>query len=245
MSLRGATVDLDDTLFAQQEWLAGAWEAVAEEGGRRGLAGPRLLTSLRAVAAEGSDRGGIIDRAVAAVGADPDRHRDALVATFAAHAPRSLPCYPGAADALRALRAQIPVVCVTDGNPRIQRAKLAALGLGKAFDGVVISDELGGRHLRKPDSAPFRAAVRMLGLAPEDVVHIGDRPAKDVQGAEAAGLRCIRVRTGEYAGQDGATAPWAEAPSFTAAVGICLAEIGTAEIGGTEIPGTVGGPVRL
>ena len=29
-SVRGVCVDLDDTLFAQEEWLAGAWAAVAD-----------------------------------------------------------------------------------------------------------------------------------------------------------------------------------------------------------------------
>lgn len=225
MSVRAVTVDLDDTLFPQEHWLAGAWLAVAEEGGRRGLDADTLLPALRAVAAEGSDRGGIIDRAVAAGGADPDRHRDALVGAFTAHAPKSLACFPGAGDALDELRRWVPVVCVTDGNPRIQRAKIAALGLSEAFDCVVISDELGGRHLRKPDPAPFRAALRTLGLAPDEVVHIGDRPAKDVQGAAAAGLRCVRVRSGEYAGEEAATPPWREAATFAAAAGICLAEI--------------------
>ena len=30
--LRAVTIDLDDTLFAQADWLAGAWKAVARTG---------------------------------------------------------------------------------------------------------------------------------------------------------------------------------------------------------------------
>ena len=42
-------------------------------------------------------------------------------------------------------------------------------------------------------------------------MHVGDRPTKDVAGPEAVGMRAVRVRTGEYAGQAddvAGTTPW-------------------------------------
>ena len=101
-------------------------------------------------------------------------------------------------EALGALRERVPVALVTDGDPDIQRGKLAALGLEAAFDAVVLSDDL-GREYRKPNAAPFAAALEQLGLPASGCVMIGDRPDKDVAGARAAGLRgTVRVRTGEY-----------------------------------------------
>ena len=41
---------------------------------------------------------------------------------------------------------------------------------------------------RKPDPAPFLAALERLGVAPERAVHVGDHE-KDEQGAAAAGMR--------------------------------------------------------
>jgi putative hydrolase of the HAD superfamily len=218
--VRGVTLDLDDTLFAQREWLSGAWCAVADRATELGLDGTALHRALLQVAAEGTDRGSIIDRALLATGTRPQPYVADLVEAFTAHAPAHLPAYPGALDALARLRTRVPVVLVTDGNPRIQRAKIAALGLGHLLaDGVVISDELGGRATRKPSPVPFRRALELLGRPAEAVVHVGDRPGKDVAGARAAGVRSVRVRTGEYAAvDDPGAAPWAEAASFAAAV---------------------------
>lgn len=228
MRVNAVLVDLDDTLYGQDQWLAGAWAAVADRASWLGLDGAALLPVLARVAAEGSDRGGIIDRALVATGVPPAPYVAALVSAFTAHAPHRLASYPGAVQALGRIRRVVPVVLLTDGTPRIQHAKIAALGLDRVVDHVVVSDELGGRALRKPHPASFLHALALLGLPPEDVVHVGDRPAKDVAGARAAGLRCVRVRTGEY----GAVAdppglsPWRSAATFVAAAELLLPLLG-------------------
>jgi len=219
----GVTVDLDDTLFPQSEWLAGAWAAVAAEGGRLGLDAVALHRALVAVAGEGSDRGRIIDRALGAVDGGRQEHVPSLVAAFAGHRAGRLDPYPGAADALARLAGAVPVVCVTDGMPAVQRSKLVALGLDHLLSGVVVSDELGGRHLRKPHPAPFEHAVGLLGVPRHTVVHVGDRPGKDVAGARAAGIGCVRVTTGEYAAAEpGRHVAWRTVDSFAAAVDLLL-----------------------
>lgn len=218
--IAAVTVDLDDTLFDQRAWLDGAWQAVASAGSAFGLEPTTLLAALRRIAAEGSDRGKIIDRALLAVGV-PEWELAALVpglvGAFRSHAPTTLPCFPGVAEALADVRRLIPVGCVTDGDPHIQRAKLRALGLRDVFDVVVYSDELGREH-RKPSPVPFRQALSALGVPPEHAVHIGDRPGKDVAGARAAGMRAIRVYTGEYAGQPDDPEPWRAFPDAGAAL---------------------------
>jgi FMN phosphatase YigB (HAD superfamily) len=238
MTVRAVTVDLDDTLFPQEQWLTGAWRAVADRATMLGLDGAALLRVLPRICAEGSDRGGIIDRALVAVGARPEPHVAALVAAFAAHAPARLSCYPGVPEALARLTRRLPVVCVTDGNPRIQRAKLDALGLGGLLAGVVVSDELGGRAVRKPHPAPFLRALELLGLTAAEVVHVGDRPEKDVVGPAGVGMRSIRVTTGEYARRGTADpaqpTPWRTVGSFAEAAELCLAAAGPARSG--EVP---------
>ncbi len=194
--------DLDDTLFEQREWLAGAWTAVAEAPGAP--RGPAFYEALVTIAAEGSDRGQIIDRALEHVGAE-DVAIEPLVSAFRRWTPDALTPYPGAREAVDALRARVPVALVSDGDPGLQRHKLSALAMAHAFDAVVLSDEL-GRSFRKPHPAPFLTAARLLGVDPSCCVMVGDRPDKDVCGALAAGLiGTVRVRTGEYALQpDGA-----------------------------------------
>src|SRR3954452_19847108 len=162
MVVRAVCVDLDDTLFAQEEWLAGAWLAVSDCAQALGLDGSGLRRELERIAAEGSDRGAIIDRALVAIGVDPLPHVGALVAAFSGHAPERLTAYPGALTALDHLQAVVPVALVTDGNPDIQLAKIAALGLEHRLDHIVISDEIGGRAVRKPHPAPFLRALELL-----------------------------------------------------------------------------------
>jgi len=215
--IRAVLFDLDDTLYDQRAWLAGAWQAVAAAATAFGVAPAELAAALAQIAAEGSDRGRIIDRALERVGwagvpVEP------LVQAFRSHAPEHLPAYPGVPAALARLRARCPIGLVTDGDPGIQRAKLRALGLCDAFDAVVLSDEL-GRQYRKPHPAPFRAALSALGVAPEEAVFVGDRPDKDMAGAAAAGMACIRVLTGEYAQLPDTVAPLVTAPGVAAAIG--------------------------
>ena len=210
--------DLDDTLFDQRVWLDGAWRSVAAAAqSRHGVDAARLLDALMSVAAEGSDRGHIIDRALARIGRT-DVAVAPLVDVFRAYRPSRLSPFPGVAAALSRLWARVPLALVTDGDPGIQRAKLAALGLGHAFAAVVFSDELdGGRAARKPNPAPFLHAASLLGVTPKAVVVVGDRPEKDVDGAHAAGMRAIRVRTGEYRHTEGSETPWHDVPSAVAA----------------------------
>ena len=52
--------------------------------------------------------------------------------------------------------------------------------------------------LGKPSAAFFRAAVETLGIEPAAAVMVGDDVLADVEGAFAAGLRGLLVRTGKY-----------------------------------------------
>lgn len=221
------TVDLDDTLYPQATFLAAAWERLGQVAAEHGLPATEVEAALAEVAAEGSDRGTIIDRALLLVGVLPERLRlvvPPLVEAFTTFTPERLDCYPGVRSALVRLRSRVPLACITDGAPAVQRAKLSALGLADAFDAVVISDALGGRHLRKPHPAPFHAAMARLGCGVDGTVHVGDRPSKDIVGTSRVGMRCVRVLTGEYAGEparsasgDAGTEPWLTVADFAAA----------------------------
>ncbi|GAA1970062.1 HAD-IA family hydrolase [Catenulispora subtropica] len=220
--------DLDDTLYPQQAWLDGAWHAVARTGTRYGLDEAAFLAALRADAALGSARGGIIDRALATVGGGrPDALITELVTAFRAHRPARLEPYPGVRAALARLRmAGLRLGVVTDGDVAGQEWKVRALGIGAFFDCVVVSDALGGRQWRKPHAAPFREAMKELGVRPERCVVIGDRPEKDVSGAARLDIRAIRVKTGEYRQVPDGPGVWHAAADFATAVDWLLATPG-------------------
>ena len=169
--------------------------------------GPRVHAALVAELAAGSDTGGTVDRALLAAGVpagDLPRWVSPLVAAFTACTPGRLEPYPGAAEALAALAAAVPVGCLTDGNPVIQQAKLAATGLGPLLSEVLVTDTLGGRSARKPAPAGLLVLAARLGVPADRVLVIGDRPGKDVAVAASlaawmAGLPSVRQPTGTAA----------------------------------------------
>ncbi|MFJ8039246.1 HAD family hydrolase [Kitasatospora sp. NPDC096147] len=218
----GVLLDLDDTLYPQAEFLAQTWTAVAAAGAELGLDGPALRAALHRAAGAGSDRGGLIDAALAELGADP-ASAPALVGVFRAFRPTRLTPYPGVAERLAALAALVPVVLITDGNPDQQRAKLAATGLGPALRAVVCTDEPHGRGHRKPHPSGFLHGLALLGCPAEDAVMLGDRPEKDVAGAQALGIRALRVRQGEYADRPDPDGLWRSAASTAEALDLLIA----------------------
>jgi putative hydrolase of the HAD superfamily len=221
----GIVVDLDDTLYPQAGFLAAAAADVSAVAEAAGLDGSAVHTALTAELLAGSDRGGTIDRALLATGVPADRLPELvplLLAAFAGCRPARLPTYPGVPAALRALADAGPLACLTDGDPAIQAAKLAATGLDRLLPVVVVTDALGGRAFRKPDPAGLLAVADRLEVPAHRLLVIGDRPLKDVAVAAAVGARAIRVRQGEHEAAPDDPAPWAAVNSFPAAAALAL-----------------------
>jgi HAD superfamily hydrolase (TIGR01509 family) len=96
-----------------------------------------------------------------------------------------LPEAPGALEALRRLGLRLAVV--SNSNGTVARL-LEAHGLTRWLDAVVDSGVVG---FEKPDPRIFRHAASILGVEPQEAVHVGDLYSVDVIGARAAGARAI------------------------------------------------------
>jgi putative hydrolase of the HAD superfamily len=95
-----------------------------------------------------------------------------------------------ARPALRRLRDRgLALVCVSNWDYALPQV-LDGAGLGNLLDGVVTSAAVGAR---KPDPAIFRAALDLAGCEPAEAVHVGDTPAEDVAGAQAAGIPALLI----------------------------------------------------
>lgn len=105
---------------------------------------------------------------------------DALFEVFAA-ARNSVELYPDALPALERLRALGPVASLTNGNADLER-----IGLHLHFAHRISARDVGAA---KPDARIFLAAAEKLGIAPENILHVGDDPELDVAGARNAGMR--------------------------------------------------------
>lgn len=89
--------------------------------------------------------------------------------------------YADALPALQRIAARWPVASLTNGNADLQR-----IGIHTHFAHHVCARDTGAA---KPDARIFHAAAAQLGVAPGEVLHVGDDPAMDVAGARAAGMR--------------------------------------------------------
>ncbi|MFC3551350.1 HAD family hydrolase [Lysobacter cavernae] len=206
--IRAITLDLDDTLWpfapigARIEQTLHAWllqhcprtaqrfpvEAMRELRAAVYAEHPQLahdLSQLRKLS---------LVRAMELSGDDPV-HAQAAFETFYSERNR-VEFYPDALPALARLAARVPLAAVSNGN-----ADLARIGVSHHF-----AFQLGSREhgTAKPDASIFHAACAQLGVAPHQVLHVGDHVDLDVVGAHHAGLRSC------WLNRDGATWPHAQ-----------------------------------
>ena len=103
----------------------------------------------------------------------------------------------GAEELVRYLAAKYPLTVVTNGFVEVQYEKFDKSGLRDCFEHIVLSEEVG---CQKPNPRIFEEALRMNGLAAEDVVMIGDSWKSDIQGAINAGIDQIWIRKNKEQG---------------------------------------------
>jgi HAD superfamily hydrolase (TIGR01509 family) len=189
-TLRGVVFDLDDTLLDHKQWMLERMALVSRQFADE-IPADVLLTQAY-VALEEGEHARLIDAVAAGVGRVD--LRDRLLAAYRAAIPAQAVLYPDVLDVLGHLRRQgLRLALLTDNPPASQRAKIAAApGLAEAFDVVVFTREHGAE---KPARAAFDTAAAAMGLAPGELLMVGDNPARDAMGAIAAGFAsCLLVR---------------------------------------------------
>lgn len=193
MPILALTLDLDDTLWpvlpalqradqAVDAWLrqhhpdvARAWPIAAMRELRDQVAAERLdlahdFTSQRQLT---------MQHAFAACGI-PAAPIEALWEIYFA-ARNSVELYPDSLPALQRITARWPLASLTNGNADLQR-----IGIHTHFAHHICARDSG---VAKPDPRIFLAAAELLGVAPDQILHVGDDPEMDVVGARDAGLR--------------------------------------------------------
>jgi putative hydrolase of the HAD superfamily len=96
----------------------------------------------------------------------------------------------GAIEAIKKLKKRYKVAVVTDA-PRLKAwQRLNLMGMDSLFDAVITFDDTGKT---KPDEAPFKAALKKLGVKPEEAVMVGDWYERDIQGAKKLGMKAVLV----------------------------------------------------
>lgn len=207
--VKALTLDLDDTLWpiwptiarAEQllaDWLAQHAPATAALGADRqtlravreqvGRERPDLAHDLSALRRE-SIRG-LLRRA----GDDPALAEPAFEVFFAER--QRVELFEDALPALERLSARYPLVALSNGNADVHR-----VGIGAHFTAAISAREFG---VGKPDPRIFHAAAQAAGVAPGEVLHIGDDAHLDGVGALNAGMQLAWVNRHGH--------PWDHAP---------------------------------
>jgi FMN phosphatase YigB (HAD superfamily) len=88
---------------------------------------------------------------------------------------------------------------VSFGEPKIQRAKVKALGLDRepSVEKIYYADR--GNVLTK--EAAFCKIKKKTGLLPDEILIVGDRPAREIRAGRELGMHTVRVRHGEFKSQ--------------------------------------------
>ena len=179
--IKGVVFDLDDTLYAEKQYVRSGFRAVArylENAGAEDKLWNYFLAGQSAIDALLEELG------------QQDRRKQCLEA-YRTHVPE-ISLYEGAYELILHLKkAGIRVGIITDGRVEGQRNKIAALGLNELIGDIIITDALGGESFRKPNDIAFRIMQCRWGIPFEEMVYVGDNLHKDFQAPRQLGMESI------------------------------------------------------
>jgi phosphoglycolate phosphatase len=196
---RAAIIDLDGTLLDTAADLAAAVNAMLSAMGRATLPVEQVASYV------GKGVEVLVHRALTLSldGRVPADSFAPAMQSFDAHYRREngrhASVYPGVLEGLQAMRdAGLKLSVVTNKPIGFALPLLADTGLAQYFDLVVGGDTVARK---KPDPMPMLHVCAQLGIAPEQVVAIGDS-LNDVLAARAAGMAVLAVPYGYNEGRD-------------------------------------------
>ncbi len=116
----------------------------------------------------------------------------ACVQHYRSHRPEIDP-YPGMAELLQQLGASCRLAVISDGPSKVQRQKLAAMGLAERFELVLVSEDF-EPTAGKPDRRMFELTAERLAAEHGHCAYIGDNLSKDFVAPNALGWLSVYYR---------------------------------------------------
>lgn len=182
--------DLDGTLIDSAPDLATAVNTMLAGYGRE----PLSLAEVRRMVGDGVAM--LVARALAARDcrpADPAEAEQTFMRYYEAHSTALTTVYPGAAQALQALRAAgVPLALCTNKPASAAAGILASFGLGNYLSRVIGGDSL---PYRKPDPRVLLPLLEEFSARPKSALLVGDSEV-DAATAGAAGVPFVLMKHG-------------------------------------------------
>ncbi len=153
---------------------------------------PRLTTGLPRVDDDKRWWRELVDRVIAETNPETQkRDRDTFFEIAYGHFAEAgvWELYPEVIEVLQQLRPRYRLCVISNFDGRL-RMILEQFGISRFFAAAVISSEVGAD---KPDSLIFRRAAEMMNVATDEMLHVGDDPVRDWEGARAAGLSSFEL----------------------------------------------------
>lgn len=102
--------------------------------------------------------------------------------------------YKEVVPTLKKLKRQKLKLAIVSDAPRLKAwLRLVELGLQNYFDAVVCFEDT---HSYKPTGLPFKRALKLLQMKPNECLMVGDWPERDIVGAKKLGISTIFARYG-------------------------------------------------
>lgn len=193
IAIRAVAFDLDGTLVDSVPDLAAAANAMRVQLGLNELARERVQGYV------GDGIASLVHRSLTDSRegmADEETWQQgyaAFVRHYAANLAKATRPYPQAEEALALLKTlQLPLAVITNKSEMMAVKLLKDLNLDHYFSIVVGGDTL---SVRKPDPEPLRYVAEVLGVAPQQMLMVGDSE-NDLYAAKAAGCPAALVSYG-------------------------------------------------
>ena len=130
-------------------------------------------------------------RTIARIGLQDEALAATLSATYRFERNSRLALFSDALATLTTLHRHFPLGVMTNGPADIQREELSQLGIASFFSHFFIEGEVG---VGKPDPHVFQQAELAVGLAPDEILMVGNSFGHDIRPAILAGWKTIWLR---------------------------------------------------
>lgn len=187
--------DLDDTLYEERTYVESGLRAVAEFGEGKYGWGSEFSFRFMVEILNRVGRGAIFDHWLMQYGRYSKALTKKCVDVYRHHTP-SLHLFKSAKQLLPHLK-KYPMYIVTDGHKLVQEKKVEALGIESQFSYIFLTHRYGLRNA-KPSTYCFELIKKREKCQWEDMLYVGDNPAKDFVNLNRLRMTTVRVLTGGY-----------------------------------------------